>query len=608
MRRNCVSMSTAGGEKGTEETPVIENVDKEQFIASKDENGVEEFKCKVCDAIFDQQKKMKQHITMKHRTKNVLTPKRTPKTKEKKRKLSNDDDGPKVVEDEHEFKKPRTLEISALSESFFHEWDPTKTSTQEDANMSEILGMYGDGENEEGRKNATGQGNLINLDESLEESLGECDNNQKIEDLKVELRATRGRVSILQEENEQKVKDIIELQEGMEKLKKDFEVKEDLCNITIAKNHSLEIDNIEKNRIIEKYTNIMKKMHVEVKQLKEEKGQGQHSADVEDLKKKLKKSNESLKSKTKELDEVNKENKALEKNVAEFRSKLSDEINGRAKVESDYIRATKVSKHLEEICRKKGLWDDGNEKENDNGVDREEERRRKRTLSPGSVNEKCRQFEEYGKCRFGKECFRIHPEKMCRFFSRMGECQQGNACPDIHRKEDTKSEKDCTFWLRGQCRFSKEECFNRHDPSKKGMARNSRYEENSGEGNPKTSHLEDNLEKRLDERLKTQENFLAKGMEGIANMVKQISSGQPGHQLPTPNLPGGWKAGQERVQQRMVQHPFLQQQEAVGQQNWPNHQTVEMMDTTQMNQNQSLPTGWKIGQGMDLASFQRKHM
>ena len=50
---------------------------------------LDEFKCKTCDATFDQQKKMRQHITKKHRTKQVINKTETPRTKERKRKHSN---------------------------------------------------------------------------------------------------------------------------------------------------------------------------------------------------------------------------------------------------------------------------------------------------------------------------------------------------------------------------------------------------------------------------------------------------------------------------------------------------------------------------------------
>ena len=106
---------------------------------------------------------------------------------------------------------------------------------------------------------------------------------------------------------------------------------------------------------------------------------------------KLTEANDGLKSKTKELEAVNAENKALEKNVADFRSKLGDEVNAKARVDTDYIRATKVNKHLEEICRKKGLWD-SIEKDTEDVNDDD-----KRSLSPGSVKDKCKQFGELGK-------------------------------------------------------------------------------------------------------------------------------------------------------------------------------------------------------------------
>ena len=292
--------------------------------------------------------------------------------------------------------------------------------------------------------------------------------------------------------------------------------------------------------------------------------------------------------------------------MADFRAKLGEEINARAKVDSDYIRATKINKHFEEICRKKGLWDDTVEKECEN--DDADERRKKRALSPGSVEEKCRQFEESGKCKFGYECFRVHPTKVCRFFSRMGECQKGSRCLELHRKDDSKSERDCDFWLRGYCRYPR--CYNKHDPNKKGSTRSSRFDENRAEGSSKSSQEEDGLEKRLDERLKTQETFLAKGLEGIANMVKQISSSQPTHQHQNQrqNIPTGWNISQEQAQ-GLSQLPYPKQQEVLVQK-WPHHQNVEMMDTVQMNQRTDLPEGWKTSQaqGMGLPSFLGKPM
>ena len=88
----------------------------------------------------DQKKKIRKHIILKHRTRQVVNKSDTPKTKERKRKHSNgNQEGVRLSKDDQEFKKPKTVDIRALSESFFHKWEPNSTSTQESVNRKVIL-------------------------------------------------------------------------------------------------------------------------------------------------------------------------------------------------------------------------------------------------------------------------------------------------------------------------------------------------------------------------------------------------------------------------------------------------------------------------------------
>ena len=68
------------------------------------------FKCKVCDAAYDQQKKVKQHIAMKHRTKPVVKDNKmeeAPKTKDSKRKHSDGNKDENKTEEEADPKRSK---------------------------------------------------------------------------------------------------------------------------------------------------------------------------------------------------------------------------------------------------------------------------------------------------------------------------------------------------------------------------------------------------------------------------------------------------------------------------------------------------------------------
>ena len=58
--------------------------------------------------------------------------------------------------------------------------------------------------------------------------------------------------------------------------------------------------------------------------------------------------------------------------------------------------------------------------------------------------------------------------KICRYFNTNKGCKRGQLC---HFKHETKGNgmDDCKFWMKGKCNFSDHICWNKHDPSKKGI-------------------------------------------------------------------------------------------------------------------------------------------
>ena len=117
-------------------------------------------------------------------------------------------------------------------------------------------------------------------------------------------------------------------------MKKDKDVKEDIIRVSQGTINSLEHENMMQGKKIEKFQRIVENMSTELKQLKKD----SQEADKSDPKKKNK-TNE------KELNEANKK-------VKETMEKLGNEMNMRAKAETEIVRANKMIDYLQEIIEK----------------------------------------------------------------------------------------------------------------------------------------------------------------------------------------------------------------------------------------------------------------
>ena len=58
----------------------------------------------------------------------------------------------------------------------------------------------------------------------------------------------------------------------------------------------------------------------------------------------------------------------------------------------------------------------------------------------------------------------------CRNYNRQDGCSWGSKCKFLHEEGPRlEKDKDCAYWMDGDCRYSEKVCWNKHDPEKKGM-------------------------------------------------------------------------------------------------------------------------------------------
>ena len=92
----------------------------------------------------------------------------------------------------------------------------------------------------------------------------------------------------------------------------------------------------------------------------------------------------------------------------------------RAKAEADLECSSKFCDHLQEALNKVKAGGD--------------------TYKPAEkVNEKCRNVDKHGGCKYGEQCNYIHPVKICKYFVTMGSCQLGKDCMDSHSKKEREA-------------------------------------------------------------------------------------------------------------------------------------------------------------------------
>ena len=61
---------------------------------------------------------------------------------------------------------------------------------------------------------------------------------------------------------------------------------------------------------------------------------------------------------------------------------------------------------------------------------------------------------------------------MCRNLGKPEGCNWGETCKFVHEERWLVKNTECAFWLDGHCRFSEKDCWNNHDPTKKGSRSN----------------------------------------------------------------------------------------------------------------------------------------
>ena len=300
-------------------------------------------------------------------------------------------------------------------------------------------------------------------------------NEEELNKVKTDLMVANARIKNLEEECQKKDEEIQSHKSVIDDKVKEVDSKTEFTSILQGRVNTLEEEKVEKDRTLNRYTEMMNKMHKEVKWLKENEmnlNDINLKKENDDLNMKLKQGKELVKKGAKRIDELEAGKKKAEENVADMSVKLGEEMNLRAEAESDYIKATNLIANLKELLEKNN---EKNRKTNNT-----EERMKKPVHNyvenkENENQEKCLWFEDHGKCKFGDRCFKIHPDKVCKYFEAVEDCPLGTKCLELHVKNWKKSmnqdqgKSDCTYWLRGSCKFSDEECFLKYDIQKKGM-------------------------------------------------------------------------------------------------------------------------------------------
>ena len=263
------------------------------------EGESELFACNICNWEAVEAKRVKQHITKKHRER------------------SHDSD-----EEDEESKKVKRDGVNLLDDSVLAQWDKSSivTSTQV-VQPEDILKMYDEAGNP-----------LISDDTAAAlENTGNMTVIEKEGEGDDKMNSVSNRVTELELQTLSQTKVISTLEE-------ELKVKEDLYQMSEAKNNSMEIDSLQKQANIEKFNRILVNVTAENRKLKEDAKAGTNS----EVKAKVKKLTEEIKEKNKKMDDS-------EKRIRELMKKFGEENNLRAKAEAEVVRANKMIDHLHEM-------------------------------------------------------------------------------------------------------------------------------------------------------------------------------------------------------------------------------------------------------------------
>ena len=439
------------------------SAEEENYRQEKRE-GKDFFICNVCNHETKAAKTVKSHIVKKHRP-----------------KPSEDS------EDEEEAKKMK--DDKTVSESFLQQWDDSKVYTSTQVPAEDILARYDD------------SGNRLMSEATFAAICDDKDEGEKVgEVISPKTKLRKAEVNI---ENLERV--IIEKNDTITELEKAGETKDDLNLMRMATISSFELEMTNKKAQIVKFQRIFSNMSAENEKLKSESNQGSGNTE---LKSKLKKANDELKSVKKALEEKNKV-------VEVLNAKLGEEMNNRAKAEAEAVRACKVIDNLQEILdmKRKDSAKVGDAVTLDNGSNR---------VQGGKgniVQAVCRDHERPEGCRFGD---------MCKFFHD----------PSRETVKVFKTE-DCVFWLEGACKYESKMCRNIHDPTKFGTKEKFRRQD-------------------LNAAKATNSSFLVTSLAGSGQAsVGSVVGGQ--------QITAGMLGGHSQLQQAPVgQVPQLVQQQHLG--------------------------------------------
>ena len=541
-------------------------MDNNNFIEviAEGENGIQQtkFKCKECGHEASRVADIRRHITSKH-----IKPQPTTATK---RGRQNEEQ----TEEENDKKKPKEDDGSLeLSESVIEDFGSSFTSTQiagaacldpEDI-LKELEQYQADKETDETDPNETPTEEVIAEEDYANKSVADVtmvEPEIEPEKLKRKIFELENQLSVGYQSYQEVEQAYQNVTNENEMMKANLRQKEDTILVQLGTINSLEADKKNLEETNDKFkkglaiANVMKK---ELDDLRAMKQQTSNNKELKDAKKK----------------------------IEELQMKVSQLTVSKANAEAETNRTLKLYDHMQEaLNRATGQKQNPNlqkqNQQNQNIVNQNNQNQmmmnhnqQNPSLQIQNQNQnqtrltKCRDFDR-GFCSYADSCKFHHPTKQCDD-DKKGRCTR-NQCPDLHRSvlevREQSKEKDCPYWLSGECKFDEKVC-------KKGNHIPDKF-------NTKTKGLEEKLMKNVMETL-----------------MKQQQQQQHLQQLPQQNI---WNPNLKQQASSQLLHPatsggqqqplvFQQQQQQLGmfqQTAAPANLTLQQSNPTEQESRQML--------------------
>ena len=147
---------------------------------------------------------------------------------------------------------------------------------------------------------------------------------------------------------------------------------------------------------------------------------------------------------------TDKDAKEAQKKIDDLQMKVEQLTVSKANAEAETARTLKLCDYMQELLKRPS---------SPNQTNPQNQQFQSNQNRPAKET-KCRDFER-GSCSHGNSCRFFHSTRQCEEH-RKGRCTK-QFCLDLHRsvgqaREQGRVEKDCPFWLAGECNFDENVC------------------------------------------------------------------------------------------------------------------------------------------------------